>query len=271
MATPQKRRRRWFVLLALAFLLTATSYILQILVPDVPETARLDWWIFDAPQRGTLLAAGAGAQALAVAAPLVLAYREAVEAAAARAAAGEGELRRQTEINGILTPLASVLGELSELDGRAAAKRAELRGQAKTTVLAGLSNLFGDTARVRACYFQLRGDHPNRRLEPAGNWGKGRPDTTTPFVEGTPAGDESLASLDRGKARYWRRDQPGSPPPGWDNAKAYTTFISVPVLTKEKVLGMLTIDAPDNDTFAFPGDVHTVELFARLLAVALKT
>ncbi|HEX7462724.1 MAG TPA: GAF domain-containing protein [Dermatophilaceae bacterium] len=258
--------RRWALVAVIAVVAAAVAYYIQVQVPDIAKDVQIRWGPFDAPKRSVWTWAGVCLAGMAVGLPLLEGTRSARAATAARVEAVDAEARRQEVINGVLSPFASLLGEIADLDRRAGSARARLQGEAKTVVLAGLTDLLGGAAKVRATYFQLE-DGPPRGLVEKGTYG--RPDTPRrAFLAGEAAGDAALSAVDQGQARYWREDVDALPA-GWTGPKAYRTFISAPVATKGHLLGMLTVDAPDPDDFT-EGDVPSVTLLARLLAAALN-
>ena len=186
----------------------------------------------------------------------------------AREAAIEGSLTRQVAVNGVLMPMAGLLGDLADLHGNDRQRRAKLHGQVERVVLPGLVDLV-DATDARACFYELEGDKPTRQLVAAGSWG--RTDMTTrPFTEGTPEGDEAIAALDARETRLWSSEDSGAEPPGWSTSKSYNAYIAVPVATANRVHGMLTVDAPAANAFDFEVDAPTVELLGRFLAAALS-
>lgn len=261
--------RRWAAVVVLAVAAAIAAYYLQVRVSDVGRGVHLRWGPFDTSERGVLLWSGALLAGLAVGLPLKEGAASAREAAAARSEAVRAEARRQEVINGVLSPFASLLGEITDLSGRAAAPRARLQGLATTVVMAGLTGgLLGDGVRVRASYYELK-DEPGRRLVRVTFQGRQRSDAPrSEFPAGDPAGDAALDALDQGQARYWREDRDPAPP-GWNGQWTYRTFIATPVATRGRLLGMLTVDAPAPDDLS-EGDVPTVTLLAQLLAAALN-
>lgn len=255
------------VLVAAGFF-ACIAYYLQVVTPDIGHTEHARWWVFDLNKRSLYLGLGALCAFLSVAIPIAYGANASYRAVTAREAAIEGSQSRQVVVNGVLMPVAGLLGQLAGMDRRMTQARADLRGQVKQVVLAGLTNLMVEGSG-RACYYELSGDAPHRVLRPAGSWG--RSDLTSrPFMEGTPQGDQAIKALDDGQARYWSNGDPGEAPPGWDSTKVYNGYISVPVATDGRLHGMLTIDTPDADAFDFEVDVPTVELLGRLLAAALS-
>lgn len=258
--------KRWATVAVLAVLSAAVAYYAQVHIGDLASSARLRWGPVDAPARQTWLWIGVLTTVTAVGLPLLEGARAARAGAVARAEAVHAEARRQEAVDSVLSPFANVLGQLSDLRGAATGERARLRAEAKTVLLAGLSELLGGAASVRATFFELD-EGPPRRLVSQGFYG--RPDQPRRvFTAGEGAGDAALAALDQEEARYWRQDR-DPVPPGWTNQRSYRTFIAVPVATKAHLLGMLTVDATTSDAFT-EGDVTTAVLLARLLAAALN-
>jgi hypothetical protein len=246
-------------------LLSAAAYYLQIVAPDISAGSRVDWWVIDTPKRSLLVLLGVVSQVLAVLIPVAYGANATYRAITTRQAATAGEQQRQIAVNGVLMPLATVLGKLADLHAGNRNKRYEFRGEARTAVLAGLVHLLGDQAQGRACYFEVSGSAPHRILEPVLALGRAnQPDNA--YAEGTLEGDEAFSALDQGSARIWSRNDPGPPPPGWTSSKGYSAYISVPVATTATTHGMLTFDSPDAD--ALTDAVSTVTLLANLLAAA---
>lgn len=258
--------RRWVAVASLAVLSAAVAYYAQVRIDDLRPGARLRWGPVDAPAHQTWLWIGLLATVLAVGLPLLEGARAARAGAVARAEAVNAEARRQEVVDSVLSPFANLLGQLSDIRGAATGERARLHAEAKTVLLAGLTDLLGGAASVRATFFELEEGAP-RRLVSRGFYG--RPDEPRrSFTAGEEAGDAALGALDHEEARYWRQDR-DLLPPGWTRQRSYRTFIAVPVATKAHLLGMLTVDATTSDAFT-DGDVTTAVLLARLLAAALN-
>lgn len=268
---PSTASRRWLLTLAVTMLAGGAAFYLQVLVPEVSKQEVYTLAGVTFPARETLLVLGVMASVVALGAPLLLAGLEAARAAGASA-------ERQTLLTGAFLPLADALAELAVLPETAAKrpKREGLRGQAVTTVLAGLVNVFGDPSRVRACWYELERVGSDRKLTPKLHLGRpGLPGNT--FVDdGNEPGRSVFAALDAGEARYWHKNMPGPTPPGYSTSKNYRAYISVPVVTAAGSLGMLTVDSTDPNCFRMAqagsvSDVELVELFARLLTASLTS
>src|SRR5450756_1063441 len=143
--------RRWALVAVIAVVAAAVAYYIQVQVPDIAKDVQIRWGPFDAPKRSVWTWAGVCLAGMAVGLPLLEGTRSARAATAARVEAVDAEARRQEVINGVLSPFASLLGEIADLDRRAGSARARLQGEAKTVVLAGLTDLLGGAAKVRAC------------------------------------------------------------------------------------------------------------------------
>jgi hypothetical protein len=124
--------------------------------------------------------------------------------------------------------------------------------------------------RVRATYYRV---HPHvgrarERLSPESHTGRG----TTPqsvFAKGTPEGDHMFKVLNANGVVFVP-DAASCDLPGWNpkRERDYSTFIAVPVRSKRKIYGMLTVDAPDvGDLRA--GDVKFVKCVGLVLAAGI--
>jgi hypothetical protein len=155
--------RRWTLVAVIAAVAAAAAYYIQVQVPGIAESTRLRWGPLDAPKRSIWTWAGVWSGRHGGWTPVVgRGTRSARAAVVARNEAVNAESKRQEAINGVLSPFASLLGEITDLDRRAGSARARLQGEAKTVVLAGLTDLLGGAAKVRASYFQLVEDGPPR-------------------------------------------------------------------------------------------------------------
>ncbi|MFZ0161323.1 MAG: hypothetical protein WAL50_20010, partial [Kineosporiaceae bacterium] len=105
--------------------------------------------------------------------------------------------RNRTMVEATLTPLADHLAALVAADGPQ--QRVELRGESIDRALRAAGALI-DARIARICWFELVSGQ-RRSLHPRAHTGRGAGPTTV-FAAGTPAGDEVLAALDRGEARY---------------------------------------------------------------------
>jgi putative methionine-R-sulfoxide reductase with GAF domain len=175
------------------------------------------------------------------------------------------QARGRTMVEATLTPLADHLAALVAAD--IPQQRVELRGESIHRALRAAEALI-DPRIARICWFELVNGQ-RRSLHPRAHSGRAAGPTTV-FAEGTPAGDEVLAALDRGEARYCA-DVSATAPAGWDReaGRDYQAFVAVPVTSGTQCHGMLTLDSCDAaDVTA--DDVAWLGLVARLLAAALS-
>lgn len=270
----------WWVVHALTAVTIGGAFFLSVQL-DPSDTHRIRFWRVDAPRYGFWLSVGV---VCAIAAWVLQTWynsraarraEERRQQQEATAAADRETLTAQavslgTAIVGPVTLLASILGELGDKPRVAKLARAEILGRAKVTVLDGLLSVFPDDVQARTCIFELEGVAPDRQLVSSDSRGR-TPGTRRVFEEGTKAGDDALQALDRSEIRHWALGQEGDPPPGWDESRGYRAFISVPVATKGKVYGMLTVDAARADAFTIPQHLEVVEAIARLYAAALNS
>lgn len=223
----------------------------------------LPWWAW-AASGGTVALASAGLSRRSVAA-----NRRRLHAAEQEAAASQTRLR--TALNEAFTPLASHLGDLAAAG--AGDQRTDLRGETIDRALLAAEHLI-DGERARICWFELitgrQRTQRQRSLHPRRHVGRMEPPTTV-FVEGTLAGDEVFAALDRGASRR-HTDVEAAPPAGWDPAagRSYRAFLSVPVTAGTECFGMFTLDSTDSaDVTA--DDVARLTLLAQLTGAALAS
>jgi hypothetical protein len=255
---------------------TCGAFVLQIVVPDLSDSIWLTVGDVSIPADRTWLVVGMFLTALAAGVPALEqnhavkgaldARQDAAEARAdAMEAADRAARERQKAVNMAVSPLASLLGQIADAS---AANKKSLRQSAVPVTLAGLRELVGGSAMsIRACFFRVNGSSPHRSLVQELGLGRGDQPSMV-FTEGTARGDDALAALDARQARKWRADQ-DPPPPGGPGTGPYKAFISVPVATGERLLGMLTMDSTEADAFD-EVDVEVVISFARLLGAALR-
>lgn len=259
------RLRPYCVTAPLTLAAGGLAYYCQIKAPDTAKAERLDFWIIDASLQEALLWIGIGCTLIAMGTPTYAALSYQRKARAAIKELGDASV----VMVDIATPIVSLIGELTDLPDKANAKRANLQGQVKVTVVAALATYFDESHRVRACYLSLDGSSPQRKLTVAASWGRPivRSDV---FDENTPEGKELFQSIDAERAVHWTSKRRGGHPPSWSEADPFAAYISVPVATQDRVFGLLTLDAQVKDAFAIPRDIRTAEMLARHLAVALN-
>ncbi|WP_159073616.1 GAF domain-containing protein [Streptomyces sp. RTd22] len=147
--------------------------------------------------------------------------------------------------------------------------RAAHIGAAKTIILQGLVSSLSHTLKggakrcLRACYFKL--DSPGELISDAIAGRASEPRHR--FAKGTEEGDYVFDRLERGERYLISKDDTGDAPlPKFGN---YHAFISVPIATKSKLLGMLTVDSTEPDVLQ-KSDINYVRAMAGLLAISLK-
>ncbi|WP_329317906.1 GAF domain-containing protein [Streptomyces sp. NBC_01262] len=190
--------------------------------------------------------------------------RQAAEEArreAARARVKEADFK--VTIQEILVPF---VHELESAIGKSDSKKADSIGAAKQILLAGLSRVLEGEARgcLRACLFRL--DSPDELIS---DKFAGR--TTAPrhrFTKGTEEGDYVFKRLEQ-EDRYLITEATAGAPPWLLQDRNYCAFISVPVATRSKILGMLTVDSTEPNVLQ-QSDVSYVRVMAGLLTVALS-
>ncbi len=204
----------------------------------------LPWWSW-AVSGGAVALASVGVGRRAVAA-----NRRKLHAAEQEIGASQTRLR--TALNEAFTPLASHLDDLAAACGSGDQRtdlRTDLRGETIDRALLAAEHLI-DGERARVCWFDLitgrQRTQRQRSLHPRRHVGRMEPPTTV-FVEGTLAGDEVFAALDRGAPRR-HTDVEAAPPASWDPAagRSYRAFLSVPVThAGTECFGMFTLDSTD--------------------------
>ncbi len=227
----------------------------------------LPWWAW-AAAGGTVALASTG-----LGRRTVVANRRRLHVAEQEIAATQTRLR--TALTEAFTPLAAHLGDLAASgDGdQRTDQRTDLRAETIDRALLAAEHLI-DGERARICWFELitgrQRTQRQRSLHPRRHVGRMEPPTTV-FVEGTLAGDEVFAALDRGTPRR-HTDVEAAPPAGWDPAagRSYRAFLSVPVSAGGECFGMLTLDSTDpSDVTA--DDVARLTLLAQLTGAALAS
>ncbi|WP_203660178.1 GAF domain-containing protein [Actinocatenispora rupis] len=186
-------------------------------------------------------------------------------AADARQVAERSKQQMRLVVGRVLTPLAYLLGEISDARTRTG-ELDRLQGQALSVVLSAATELV-DADGVRACFFRAIGGRL-RRLELVGYYGRAEPGTIE-FVAGTPLGDEAFRLMDEDRDGFYP-DLLVDAPPGWvTDAHRHRSLAVVPVVTEREQFGILTIDAEECGALR-EQDVELVRLLGELLAAGLN-
>lgn len=201
-----------------------------------------------------LLIVGAGiAQAF-------ITYRTVKSAAQARAA-------KKVEMNDQLSPLAYTLARIPAASGLVQRRTAIVSFLTKT--VATCVSLT-DEERSRATFYEVIEEAGSRVFVPAGSSGRGDP-AKSRFKEGDGAdGAVVWAKAVAGEPTFvedWRKD----PPEHFDVSRTdrkYLTFITVPVVTYDGPVGLLTVNGPNPGDLT-SSDVETMQMLADLCAAAI--
>lgn len=186
-------------------------------------------------------------------------------AADARQVAERSKEQMRLVVGRVLTPLAYLLGEISDARSRTA-QLDRLQGQALSVVLSAATELV-DTEGVRACFFRTVGGRA-RSLRLVGYYGRAEPGTVE-FIEGTPLGDEAFRLMDEDQDGFYP-DLTVDAPPGWvTDAHRHRSLAVIPVVTDREQFGILTVDAEVCGALR-EQDVELVRLLGELLAAGLN-
>jgi hypothetical protein len=239
----------------IAVLCAVGSFALSSVMASTPRAA---FW--------SLLTAAAVFTAGAAGVPMYAERAAATRALDARGAAEAAKQQMRLVVGRVLTPLAYLLGEITDAQPRSATLE-RLQGQALQVVLAAATELV-DADDARACFFRLVEGNKQRRLELAGYYGRAQP-ATWMLMAGTPLGDAAFAMLDRDSARFFP-DLALEAPVGWeDDEHRHRALVVVPISTDQQQFGLLTVDT------MCPGglteqDAEVVQLLGELLSAGLN-
>jgi len=190
----------------------------------------------------------------------VITYRTVKSAAQARAA-------KKVEMNDQLSPLAYKLARIPAAGGLRD-RRTAIASFLTKTVATCVS--LTDEERSRATFYEVLEDAGARVFVPSESSGRGDP-AKSRFREGDGAdGDVVWAKAVEGEPTFvedWRKD----PPEHFDLTRTdrkYLTFITVPVVTHEGPVGLLTVNGPTPGDLT-SSDVATMQMLADLCAAAI--
>lgn len=247
-------RRAWWWPIALPTGLTGAAWLIQVLI-----SADLPGW-----GRAVLLAAGTLSAVLAFALPTRQIAAERRSRDAAEQLAAESVAAYKVSVHDMLIPLSLTVGEA--VGAQRAADRREAQAALRQIAVAFAADYVGPD-RSRACFYQLTGSAPRRRVE-LKNW-QGRHKRPRPdFEESTPRGELVMDVMDHRDARLVP-DVDAADLPGWaPGASEYKTFLCATVFAGRRVFGILTVDSlrPGDLT---EDDLDLARLFAQLLGVGL--
>lgn len=188
-----------------------------------------------------------------------------VRASDARAAAEAAKQQMRLVIGRVLTPLAYLLGEITDAQPRSATLE-RLQGQALQVVLAAATELV-EADDARACFFRLV-EGKQRRLELAGYYGRAQP-ATWMLTAGTTLGDAALRILDQDSPRFFP-DLARDAPVGWvDDQHRHRALVVVPISTEQQQFGLLTVDTLRTCGLT-EQDAEVVQLLGELLSAGFN-
>ncbi|MGA8116377.1 MAG: GAF domain-containing protein [Actinocatenispora sp.] len=222
-------------------------------------TGRLVGWQFWA-----VLTLAALFTAASVGLPMFAERAASGRAADARQIAERSTQQMRLVVGRVLTPLAYLLGEITDARPRSA-ELDRLQGQTLQVVLSAATELVEADA-VRACFFRIV--NGRRRLALGGYYGRAEPGTVE-FLAGTPLGNEAFRLMDTDTDGFYP-DLTHAAPPGWEiEAHRHRSLVVVPVVTESEQFGILTVDAETCGQL-HEQDVELVRLLAELLAAGLN-
>jgi GAF domain-containing protein len=238
----------------IAVLCAVGSFALSSVLASAPGMAF--WWLLGVA--ATLTAGAAGV-------PMYAQRAAATRAQDARGAAEAAKQQMRLVVGRVLTPLAYLLGEITDAQPRSATLE-RLQGQALQVVLAAATELV-DADDARACFFRLV-QSKQRRLELAGYYGRAQPATWI-LTAGTELGDVALAVLDDDDAQFFP-DLAVEAPLGWtDGQHSHRALVVVPITTDQQQFGLLTVDTMHSGGLT-EQDAEVVQLLGELLSAGLN-
>ncbi len=238
----------------IAVLCAVGSFALSSVLATAPGMAF--WWLLTVAAALTAGAAGV---------PMYAERAAATRAHDARDVAESAKQQMRLVVGRVLTPLAYLLGEITDAQPRSATLE-RLQGQALQVVLAAATELV-DAADARACFFRLV-QGKQRRLELAGYYGRAQP-ATWMLTAGTELGDAALAILDDDDAQFFP-DLAAEAPAGWtDGQHTHRGLVVVPISTDLQQFGLLTVDTMHSDGLS-EQDAEVVQLLGELLSAGLN-
>jgi GAF domain-containing protein len=212
-----------------------------------------------------VMAGAAVLTAGAVGLPMYAERAAKLRATDAQTAAEAAKQQMRLVIGRVLTPLAYLLGEITDAKPHSAVLE-RLQGQALQVVLAAATELV-DADDSRACFFRLV-EGRQRRLELAGYYGRAQPATWV-MTAGTELGDGALAILDDDSTAFFP-DLTANAPPGWvDDQHHHRALVVVPIATEQRQFGLITVDTLE--TWALSEqDAEVVQLLGELLSAGFN-
>ncbi|MGH3660387.1 MAG: GAF domain-containing protein [Micromonosporaceae bacterium] len=215
-----------------------------------------------------MLGAAAVLTAGAVGTPMYAERMAAIRAIDAQQTAEVAKQQMRLVVGRVLTPLAYLLGEITDAKPRSLALE-RLQGQALTIVLAAATELV-EARDARACFFRLV-ESPgtrHRRMELAGYYGRAQP-ATWMLTQGTPLGDGALEILDHDTVAFFP-DLLEKAPHGWvDEEHRHRALVVAPMATEQRQFGLLTVDTLVVDGLS-EQDAEVVQLLAELLSAGFN-
>jgi hypothetical protein len=231
------------------------------------STGQIRWW-FAGPQIALTV--------IAATVPVVNAIRAKLRESQAEereiAARTQARLQVNRALDPIVRRLADGAGALRSvirlLPGRQ--RRRGLREQVLSIVVNAAAGAIGPEGESRSCYLTLKAGR-ERELVPTVHFAGRMGATQTVFSDRSVNGKFVIDKMIANEYVFCE-DIDREPPPGLDNATIqtldYRTFISVPVIARDTIYGMLTVDAPTPKDLS-QRDVNLMKVMAGLVAVAM--
>lgn len=176
------------------------------------------------------------------------------------------KLERTVEVNHILAPLAGSLARITAATGKPVRRQAVSAFLADATAACvGLT----PAERCRATFYSIEGEQSSRIFVPWATTGRSDPPFSRFREDDDGEGAEVWRVATSGQYAFVK-DTRSERIPHFDRQRErrYRTFITVPVLLDEKVVGLLTLNAPEPDDLT-RDDVETMRLVANLAAAAI--
>lgn len=257
----------WFDRATAPVTISAGSVALWFSFYNKASTGQIRWWFAGAQITLTVLAA---------AVPVTSAIRAKLRETSAEEREITARTQARLQVNRALDPivrrLADGAGALRNVIRflPARQRRRGLRDQVLSIVVNSAAGAIGPEGESRSCYLTLKPGR-ERELLPTDHFAGRMGATQTVFSDRSENGRFLINKMIANEYLFYE-DIEKEPPPGLDTATIqsldYRTFISVPVIARDTVYGMLTVDAPTPKDLS-QRDVSLMKVMAGLLAIAM--